>query len=42
MQTKKPRSFEGVHRLLTTLFTKGLHAKRVFSLAGESERSKLP
>jgi len=34
MPTKKPLSFEGVHRFLKTLFAEDLHAKRVFSLAG--------
>jgi len=32
--TKKPLSFEGVHRFLKTLFAEDLHAKRVLSLAG--------
>jgi len=34
MPTKKPLSFEGVHRFLRTLFAEDLHAKRVLSLAG--------
>ncbi len=34
MPTKKPLSFEGVHRFLKTLFAGDLHAKRVLSLAG--------
>jgi len=34
MPTKKPLSFEGVHRFLKTLFAEDLHAKRVLSLAG--------
>ena len=34
MPTKKPLSFEGVHRFLKTLFADDLHAKRVLSLAG--------
>jgi len=34
MPTKKPLSFEGVHRFLQTLFAEDLHAKRVLSLAG--------
>jgi len=34
MPTKKPLSFEGVHRFLKTLFANDLHAKRVLSLAG--------
>ena len=34
MPTKKPLSFDGVHRFLLTLFANDLHAKRVLSLAG--------
>jgi len=34
MPIKKPLSFDGVHRFLTTLFADDLHAKRVLSLAG--------
>ena len=34
MPTKKPLSFDGVHRFLKTLFADDLHAKRVLSLAG--------
>jgi hypothetical protein len=34
MPTKKPLSFDGVHRFLKTLFAGDLHAKRVLSLAG--------
>ena len=34
MPTKKPLSFDGVHRFLLTLFAEDLHAKRVLSLAG--------
>src|SRR3978361_1749404 len=34
MPTKKPLSFDGVHRFLKTLFAGHLPAKRVLSLAG--------
>src|ERR1035437_7335540 len=46
MPTKKPLSFEGVHRFLQTLFAEDLHAKRVLSLAGATlggiESASLP